>query len=255
MSAIAPTQYRSFLSGPQKAAYRKIAEELFALKTTVLFDAPVSPKDADAAVRAVHRDHPELFYVDFWTYRKAVLPGTGRCLGVMFDLLLSDMRFITSGVHRAENSIQDMRQRLKNTPKARLSRAIALEMAKDIRYKEGENANALMYHSIYGALSDGLSVCEGIAKLYLLYCQHMEVPCALVMGKLGGTPHAWNIVESRGRPLYIDVTSLICSAAKGPVLQPVLMNPARLRLMGYEGDEPGIEELAAEPRGSEKAGA
>ena len=119
MSAIAPTQYRSFLSGPQKAAYRKIAEELFALKTTVLFDAPVSPKDADAAVRAVHRDHPELFYVDFWTYRKAVLPGTGRCLGVMFDLLLSDMRFITSGVHRAENSIQDMRQRLKNTPKAK----------------------------------------------------------------------------------------------------------------------------------------
>ncbi len=251
MSLIAPTFYRSLLNDTQKAVYRKISEELFALRPRVFFETPVTSADAEAAVRAVHRDHPELFYVNFWSYSKALLPPGGMCAGVIFELLLTD-RFITAGVHKAENSIQNMRQKLRGVPKERLPRAIAAEMAKDLRYKESDNGNALMFHSIYGALSDGYSVCEGISKLYLLYCQHMDVPCALVSGKLNGRLHAWNIVESDGRPMYIDVTSAVCSQFRRLGLPPRLMGPAGLKLMGYEGDEPGIERLAAEP-GSEGA--
>ncbi len=239
MDRLPPLLYWSSLNSRQKEIYKKTAEHLFRLKRSVSFP-PLPAEDADEVVRALHKDHPELFYVDFWSCFKTVSPLSGNCQGLIFSFLLPDS-FITAGVHKAEESIQEMRQRMRGVPRAGLYRAIAKEMAKDITYKAEDSGNALLYHSIYGAMTSGSSVCEGISKLYLLYCQHMGLPCALVVGTLNGEDHAWNMIESGGRLMYIDVTNQVTAMDNfGMTGIGMTMSAERLRLLGYAWDLPRV---------------
>ena len=64
-------------------------------------------------------------------------------------------------------------------------------------------------HTAAGPVLRHSAVCEGIAKLFLFLCQRLELPCAIVMGRLEGEGHAWNMIELSGRRMYIDVTELV----------------------------------------------
>lgn len=66
-------------------------------------------------------------------------------------------------------------------------------------------------YNIYGALNNGVSVCEGYARAFKYILDGMEIPCIIAVGV--GTnnageseDHAWNYVRIAGRWYAVDVT-------------------------------------------------
>lgn len=62
------------------------------------------------------------------------------------------------------------------------------------------------YQTPYSALVERVTVCAGYAKAFKLLCGEYGVPCAIVTGLGGGSPHAWNYVELGGDWYAVDCT-------------------------------------------------
>lgn len=65
------------------------------------------------------------------------------------------------------------------------------------------NPNA---YNVYGALVDGLAVCEGWAEGYYMVLTVAGLECEIQIGSHGGTPHAWVSVKVDGEWFQIETT-------------------------------------------------
>ena len=79
-------------------------------------------------------------------------------------------------------------------------------LCQTVSYVDGKNA-----HNVVGPLLEGLSVCEGYAKAFKLFCNRMNIPCIIVTGAgytdKGAEAHAWNAVQMEDGNWYaVDVT-------------------------------------------------
>ena len=93
-------------------------------------------------------------------------------------------------------------------------------------------------HTCVGPILKGSGVCESIAKLFLYFCQRLQLPCAILTGTLNGIPHAWNMIEINNTLRYIDVTSLL-NTSFCYALFPIVMfqNEDDLRQNGYKWEK------------------
>ncbi|WAM36615.1 hypothetical protein OTK01_000390 [Caldicellulosiruptor acetigenus] len=69
----------------------------------------------------------------------------------------------------------------------------------------GKSHNNKAY-TAYGAIIDGLAVCEGYAGAFELLAQLAGVPAIYVFGLYEGIPHGWNAVYINGELRHVDVT-------------------------------------------------
>ena len=60
--------------------------------------------------------------------------------------------------------------------------------------------------SMYGALVDNLTVCEGYARAYQYIMKEMGIECTYIGGESHGEGHAWNLIRLDGEYYYVDVT-------------------------------------------------
>ena len=67
-------------------------------------------------------------------------------------------------------------------------------------YDEGTNA-----HNAYGALVEGVAVCEGYAEALQCLLHRVGIQSHIVTGYAGG-PHAWNLVRIDGQYYHVDLT-------------------------------------------------
>ena len=67
-------------------------------------------------------------------------------------------------------------------------------------YAEGDNA-----HNAYGALVDGIAVCEGYAEALQYLLHRVGIRSFIIIGDAGG-PHAWNMVRIDGKYYHVDLT-------------------------------------------------
>ncbi len=58
--------------------------------------------------------------------------------------------------------------------------------------------------SAYGALIDGLAVCDGLSAAFAMICRHAGLPCLYIASN--GMNHSWNAVLYKGEVLYADLT-------------------------------------------------
>jgi len=91
-------------------------------------------------------------------------------------------------------------------------------LQKNVRYDENEReavlkgkCNSPSAHNAYGALLNGVAVCDGFSSAFALLAQKLGFECMLVAGRsadpsAGSVSHAWNIVKARGRFYHMDVT-------------------------------------------------
>lgn len=63
-----------------------------------------------------------------------------------------------------------------------------------------------MTHTLYGAIIDGIAVCDGYAKSLMYILNILGIPTELVIGEADGIPHVWNKVEIQDNTYYVDVT-------------------------------------------------
>lgn len=63
-----------------------------------------------------------------------------------------------------------------------------------------------MTHTIYGALKEGVAVCDGYAKSLMYLLNAVGVPTKMVTGEGEGIPHAWNMVKIQNQNYHVDST-------------------------------------------------
>ncbi|MEA5093925.1 MAG: S-layer homology domain-containing protein [Sedimentibacter saalensis] len=59
----------------------------------------------------------------------------------------------------------------------------------------------------YGALIEGIAVCEGYSEAFKLLCDRAGIDCIIVTGELDGVGHAWNRVRINDKWYDVDVTN------------------------------------------------
>ena len=66
-------------------------------------------------------------------------------------------------------------------------------------------------HEIIGPLTQGVGVCEGIAKTVKALCDAVGLPCVVALGEAAPEKgvkyrHAWNVITVEGQPYHLDAT-------------------------------------------------
>lgn len=61
-------------------------------------------------------------------------------------------------------------------------------------------------YTAYGALINGVAVCEGYSRAMQYLCNKAGIPCALISGSSRGSGHMWNVIQLDGDWYHTDVT-------------------------------------------------
>ena len=202
---IPPTYYRSLLFPAGQELYRQIVCGLLDRQEQIALDHSLLPAQVQSVVQAVHLDHPELFFVDFWKYHLRTAFPSQRTL--VFRLMLDPTT--SAAVRRTMDAraaaLADICRRC--TTREQTYFRIAEEIAASTRYRN--SGSAFWDHTAAGPTLRHSAVCEGVAKLFLFLCQRQALDCAVITGSVRGIPHAWNMVEVNGTRTYLDVTALL----------------------------------------------
>ena len=80
-------------------------------------------------------------------------------------------------------------------------------LCKNVIYDSEEDVyEPASIYTAYGALVNGLAVCEGYARAFKLLCYYAGRDCILVTGDSKGVGHMWNMVQLEGNWYHVDVT-------------------------------------------------
>lgn len=93
----------------------------------------------------------------------------------------------------------------------------------------------------YGALIDGIAVCDGYASAYRIMCLIEGIECVEILGTSNGVGHAWNKVRIDGIWYGVDSTWSRVSGTDWITLRYLLINEAQLIGGGHAENEIGGE--------------
>ena len=231
---IATTYYRSLLSPSEQGVYKTIVTGLLNRRESIYIKQPYAQIESiRKIVNAVHLDHPELFYVDFWHYQltQSLLP-----CGMFLNFRMMLDRDPSTAVMNALNAKAALLQQAaqKKSSREEIYFLIAKEIATTTKYVD---SNSVFWeHTVAGPALSHRAVCEGIAKMFLFLCQRIgNIPCAVITGTSNGIPHAWNMIEVNGVRKYIDVTSVLQTISLYTLVPAALFKSEQtLRKNGYD---------------------
>ena len=165
----------------------------------------LTEKDLEHVFACVCMDHPELFYVEGYTYSTHLLGE--QVIGYSFTGNYGMDR--TTAVCRLEEIKFAAQQILDGFDFAWTDgsdyekiKYVYETLIRDTQY----DLNAPDNQTIYSALVGKRSVCQGYAKSMQYLLNAMGVECALIQGTAQGEPHGWNLVKADGDYYYVDAT-------------------------------------------------
>ncbi len=173
------------------------------------------------ALDALLKDYPEIFWMEFGkggcTYKsKMIQSPEGSKYRTTINSIVFQPVLIDSYNDSKNTIVSELQTEVKNFKIGGSSRydrlrsihdGLANKIAYDTEFTSDRANDA------YGALVDGLAVCEGYSEAFKLLCDREGIPCILVVGqgvdsKTGKTEdHMWNAVQMEDGNWYlVDVT-------------------------------------------------
>lgn len=149
-------------------------------------------------------DHPEIFYAVGFSCR--AVPEAA------FVEFWPEYRFEKKRIREHRQAIEARVMRLlrplRSLPPVEQERAIHDFILENVRYDKLEKPYS---HEVIGPLTNGVGVCEGMAKTVKLLCDGLGLPCMIAVSdrdRANGERylHAWNIVQLGGQCYHLDAT-------------------------------------------------
>lgn len=162
--------------------------------------------DIDRIFQYVLNDHPELFYVEGYSYTKYTRYGReDEILSVEFSGRYS-MDYDTAKQRQAQirKAVDAILEGIdENAGQYEKVKYVYDTVIRETDYRLDSEDN----QNIYSVFVNHLSVCQGYAKATQYLLNRLGIECALVLGTVdSGEGHAWNLVNIDGSYYYVDTT-------------------------------------------------
>lgn len=199
----------SNLNESEQLWYRDMAQAMGTMTDKVKLSekgikAGLNENCVDKVFQSVLNDHPELFYVEGYSYTKftwgqktVAIEFTGT-YNLEWDKAVERRREIEQAV---DELLAGAPQDTDDYEKLKYAYETLIYQT-DYDLEASENQN------IYSVFVGRASVCQGYAKAFQYLMNRMGVECTLVQGKVRdtGEGHAWNLVRADGDYYYVDTT-------------------------------------------------
>lgn len=188
---------------PMQEAYRALVPGLTEVQSAVHIPR-LTGEELSTLFFQLRLDHPELFYIVGYSCRAAYNAESWEFVPeYMFPKakVKEHQKALKARVERLVRPMQPM------TPPER-ERYIHDFILENVRYDKLEKPYS---HEVIGPLTNGVGVCEGIAKTVKLLCDAVELPCIIAISdrdRANGEKylHAWNIITLNGKRYHLDAT-------------------------------------------------
>lgn len=195
--------YYSRMTRPMQEAYHALAVGLAETASAIRIPR-LGTEELSTLFFQLRLDHPELFFAVGYSCRAAYNAETWEFLpDYMFPKakIREHQKALKARVERLVRPMQTM------TPPER-ERYIHDFILENVRYDKLEKPYS---HEIIGPLTNGVGVCEGIAKTVKLLCDAVDLPCIIAISdrdRANGEKylHAWNIITLNGKRYHLDAT-------------------------------------------------
>jgi len=183
-------------------AYDAVALSIGVSSASVnLRHAAITLDELALVMDAYERDHPEHFW--YGGYKANYNSTTRKVTHIDITYLLAG-----AALEQAQAALEERVQTLLSGITGSMTdyeKELYLHdaLAKQVSYGEGNYV-----HNAYGALVEGVAVCDGYAKALQLLLQRAGIPSFLATGRdtATDTAHAWNYVQLDGSWYHTDLT-------------------------------------------------
>ena len=187
-----------------KSAAENMTEGLFSIGAVSSNEDRFS--DITVAFRALSADNPQIF----WLPISYVASSDGSSLALSYRKNGNNLDYTFSSSQKANAEKQLNAKAAEIIAEAqKLSSRFEKELyfhdwlCKNVTY--GYNGSENCY-TAYGALVNGVAVCEGYSRAMQLLCDKAGIPCTVIYGKSEGIGHMWNIINPGDGWYHLDVT-------------------------------------------------
>ncbi|MDE6923856.1 MAG: hypothetical protein K2P59_01155 [Acetatifactor sp.] len=166
-------------------------------------ESGLGESDIDRIFQCVLNDHPELFYVEGYSYVKYTRGA--KITSIVFSGSYT-MDFDTAVERKAEIEAaadEILAQVDEDASDYDKVKYVYETLIRDTEYQ----LNAPDNQNIYSVFINHTSVCQGYAKATQYLLDRLGIDCSLVLGTVDtGEVHAWNLVKIDGSYYYVDTT-------------------------------------------------
>lgn len=202
------TYYEQQCSREKREVYTALLRGVSAVEPAVRVPL-LSAEDMSEVYTRLRLDHPEIFYLTGFHIR--YVPGAEN--GEFVPEYLFDKGKILTHRQAIRTRVERLTREIKGKPEAEKILFLHRFITENVRYDKLKKPYS---HEVIGPLTQGVGVCEGIAKAVKLLADALGVACIVALsapeeGKRYG--HAWNLVKRGGKWYHMDVTfdlSLSC---------------------------------------------
>lgn len=209
---------RSQMNASCQTLYDIVLESLRAGQTEIRSGlGSYSSDEIIEAVRGVYFDHPEFCWFTGtcqYTYDEysgkvssvTLAEGRGLCCSP------SEIRTIQEEAENAAaDIIQEAQKKTSDFEKVlyvhdALVNSIDYDQELAARRGDNESSRDSLKCSMYGALVDKGTVCQGYTLAFEYIVKQLGFECAYVSGSVASGSHAWNLIKLDGDYYYVDVT-------------------------------------------------
>lgn len=199
----AEAYYYNSLNKYEQSVYHAVKKGLEEL-SPAFFVPAAEPQRLAEIYFCLRLDHPELFYATQFRYRKN--PASD-----MIEFLpeyLFEKKKVLEQQKAVEARVQKLTAAAKGLDEAGKLQYVHDFICKNVRYDKLKKAYS---HEIIGPLTQGVSVCEGIAKAVKILCDRLGIPCLIALSDANPDKgikyrHTWNLVRLGKTWYHLDAT-------------------------------------------------